>query len=131
MLYNFLMAADWLGTITPFIAAVGGIAVGFFSKRSDGESQLRKDLLEERKTLLTQILAERQFYSSEILSLKTEIDGLRKRIDSLEGDVTAKDQLILAQQGEIQELRQRTHAQEQLIEVLQNENVNLKAKDSK
>lgn len=64
----------------------------------DDGTQLRKDLLEERKTLLNQLLAERQFYSG-------KVEALEKRIDNLEEENRQKARENLEQQKTINDLR--------------------------
>lgn len=73
----------------------------------DDGTQLRKDLLEERKTLLNQILSDRQFYTD-------KVNNLERRVAHLEDENRSKDEKILAQQAQIND-------QESLIHTLQSE----------
>ena len=96
----------------------------------DDGIQLRRDLLEERKTLLGQLINERLFFTERINSLEVgyndKVRELEKRIGTLEQANHEKDQTILAQQKKIdgQELEILSHKQR--IEVLQGEMVVLK-----
>lgn len=86
----------------------------------DDESQLRKDLLAERKMLLEQLIAERSFYQTEMAELKAEMGRLRKSVIYLESQNREKDTKILEQQGKINE-------QELLIQTLRRELDELKS----
>lgn len=88
----------------------------------DDSTALRKDLLEERKTLLKQLLAEREFYSQ-------KISAMDRRMDNLESQNHNKDQQILAQQGRINDQDQKIKSQSDLIAALQTEINQLKSHD--
>lgn len=96
----------------------------------DDSIQLRRDLLEERKTLLGQLLAERQFFTERITAIEAgyndKVRDLEKRVSGLEQANYEKDQTILAQQKKIDGQELQIMSQKQLIEVLQGEVKGLK-----
>lgn len=96
----------------------------------DDSIQLRRDLLEERKTLLGQLLAERQFFTERITAIEAgyndKVQDLEKRVSGLEQANYEKDQTILAQQKKIDGQELQIMSQKQLIEVLQGEVKGLK-----
>lgn len=91
---------------------------------------LRRDLLEERKTLLQQLLDERNFYTSRLNAVEESYDSriaaMESRIQTLEESNHKKDETILAQQRKIDEQALQIHSQQALIETLQQEVKELK-----
>lgn len=106
------------------IGVIGKTVYDHFTKKKqlqvDDGTQLRKDLLEERKTLLNQLLSERNFYSD-------KMEKLEARVDELEKTNGVKDTLILEQRGKLNEQELQIHSQMQLIAVLQAEIDSLRA----
>lgn len=91
-----------VGPVCALLGVIGKGVWDYFRRARavmvDDSTQLRKDLLEERKTLLNQLLAERQFYSS-------KVEALEKRVDYLEVENREKDRKNLEQERIINALR--------------------------
>lgn len=96
----------------------------------DDGAALRKDLLQERKDLLAQLLSERTFFTERMTAIEVsytkKIESMEARIGILETANHKKDETILAQQKKIDEQEFEIHSQKQLIEVLQSEVKELK-----
>jgi hypothetical protein len=90
---------------------------------ADDESQIRKDLIAERKMLLDQLIEERKFYLREMTNLRGEVSNLRSSIATLQQENRDKDDKIREQQGKIDE-------QARLITALRTELDELKSHES-
>jgi hypothetical protein len=131
-----------IGVGTALGGLVGVLATAAYNRRKlrldhqkidlDDNAQLRRDLIEERKAILQQLLEERTFLTDRLNRLedasKAKVQELEGRIRTLEEENHAKDVQILGQKKQIDEQELKLHVQTELIKVLQEQVTALKGR---
>jgi gas vesicle protein len=131
-----------IGLGTALGGLIGVLATAAYNRRKlrldrqkmdlDDSTQLRKDLIEERKAILSQLLEERNYFTDRLNRLedssKEKVQELENRIRTLEDENNAKDVQILSQKKQIDEQALKLHVQTELIKALQEQVTALKGR---